>query len=201
MADFFAERSRKPKPRSRARGTSAGGPTWAARERASQRPRGVPPSLELRWPRRPPPRALPSPARVEFGCCARGRRGYEGFESAHAAEWSSHLFPPPATGLNFCKFKLNGAFFCCLPEGACSPPRAPALGRERPPGAQLGTSEPDPRPCGPAGGGEGGGGRGAPGSGTRHLGSGTRHQIAPPTAPTPLHGRRAPCAPEPGDGH
>lgn len=95
--------------------------------------------LALRWFRRPfcrsPPRTLPSPARVEFGCCARGRRGYEGFESAQAAEWSSPLFPPPATGLNFCKFKLNGAFFCCLPEGACNPPRA-ALGRERPPGAR-----------------------------------------------------------------
>lgn len=114
------------------------------------------PCPALRWLRRPlrcsPPRALPSPARVEFGCCARGRRGYEGFESVQAAEWSSHLFPPPATGLNFCKFKLNGAFFCCLPEGACSPPRA-ALGRERPPGAQLGASEPDTSPCGPARGG------------------------------------------------
>ena len=39
VADFFAERSRKPKPRSRARGIGGGGPTWAARERASQRPR------------------------------------------------------------------------------------------------------------------------------------------------------------------
>lgn len=39
--------------------------------------------------------------------------------------------------MNFCKFKLNGAFFCCLPEGACSPPRA-ALGREPSLRAQLG---------------------------------------------------------------
>ena len=84
---------------------------------------------------------LPAPSPLQRGsslAVARGgRRGYEGFESAQAAERSSHLFPPPATGLNFCKFKLNGAFFCCLPEGACSPPRA-ALGRERSPGAQLG---------------------------------------------------------------
>lgn len=67
-----------------------------------------------------------------------GRRGYEGFESAQAAEWSSRLSPPPASGLNFCKFKLNEAFFCCLPEGACNPPRAP-LRRERPRGAPLTT--------------------------------------------------------------
>lgn len=40
--DFIAERSRKPKPRIRARGAAGGSPTWAARERASPRPRGVP---------------------------------------------------------------------------------------------------------------------------------------------------------------
>lgn len=40
--DFIAERSRKPKPRIRARGAAGGSPTWAARERAPPRPRGVP---------------------------------------------------------------------------------------------------------------------------------------------------------------
>lgn len=120
VRDFTAERSRKPKPIIPARGAAGGGRIWAA---GSARLRGPGETrVVLRWLRRPlrrsPSRTLPSPARVEFGFCARGRRGYEGFESAQAAEWSSHLFPPPATGLNFCKFKLNGAFFCCLPEGA-----------------------------------------------------------------------------------
>ena len=87
--------------------------------------------------------AAPFPSPLQRGSSSavargEGRRGYEGFESAQAAEWSSLLSPPPASGLNFCKFKLNGAFFCCLPEGACSPPRAP-LRRERPRGAPLRT--------------------------------------------------------------
>lgn len=185
MRDFTAERSRKPKPRIQARGAAGGGPTWAA---GSARLGGCAgsPCLALRWLRRPlrcsPPRTLPSPARVEFGCCARGRRGYEGFESAQAAEWSSHLFPPPATGLNFCKFKLNGAFFRCLPEGAWSPPRA-ARGRERPAGARLGTSEPDPSPAGqPAAARE----EAAEAPGLRDPGAGApgpRHRTAPPAAP------------------
>jgi hypothetical protein len=142
---------------------------------------------------------LPSPARVEFGCCARGRRGYEGFESAQAAEWSSHLFPPPATGLNFCKFKLNGAFFCCLPEGACSPPRA-SLGREPPLGAPLAASEPDPSPSGPDGDSEG---RGARAPGSRPPGSGieaTRHRD-PASRPRPSRASAAPCALQQGDCH
>lgn len=118
-----------------------GGRSRAARERASTRPRGVPLSgAQVASPPTPP---LPSPPLSQRGSSSavargEGRRGYEGFESARAAEWSSLLSPPPASGLNFCKFKLNGAFFCCLPEGACSPPRAP-LRRERPRGAPLTT--------------------------------------------------------------
>lgn len=191
MGDFTATRSRKPKPRFRARGAAGGDPTWAA---GSARLRGCAgsPCLALRWLRRAlgrsPRRALPPPARGEFGCCARGRRGYEGFESAQAAEWSSHLFPPPATGLNFCKFELNRAFFCCLPEGACSPPRA-APGRERPPGAQQGASQ----PAGPESVRAGGGGRAeaaeVPGIGDRGAG---------PRPPPPLPGRRGSPLPRVG---
>lgn len=177
-------------------------PDLGGRERASPRPRGDP-CLALRWlrrlPCRSPPPALPSPARVEFGCYARGRRGYEGFESAQPAEWSSHLFPPPATGLNFCKFKLNGAFFCCLPEGACSPPRA-VLGRERPPGAQLGASQragPETVRARPRRQGGGCGGTGDRGPGD--LSSGSQTPDRAPGRPSPTSA--APGAPERRDCH
>lgn len=138
---FTLERSRELKLRTCALVTPRGSRSWAARERASTRPRGVPLSgAQVASPPTPP---LPSPPLSQQGSSSavargEGRRGYEGFESARAAEWSSFLSPPPASGLNFCKFKLNGAFFCCLPEGACSPPRAP-LRRERPRRAPLTT--------------------------------------------------------------
>lgn len=59
VGDFTAERSRKPKPRIRARGAAGGGPTWAARERAPPRPRRISQSGAQVAPASTPP--LPSP--------------------------------------------------------------------------------------------------------------------------------------------
>lgn len=188
-----ASESPSPESRKEAQPEAAGlGRPGARVSEAARRPSPgaqVAPAPPLPLPSSRPP--LSSEGRV--GCYARGRRGYEGFESAQAAEWSSRLFPPPATGLNFCTFELNGAFFCCLPEGACSAPRA-LLGRERPPGAQLGASQrAGPEPVRASrrrqGGGCGGAGDQRPGD----LGSGSQ---APDRAPPqPLPGQR--CSPRP----
>lgn len=169
MADFFAERSRAQaqKP-GEAQAEAARLGAWERRVSG----RTGSPSLALRWPR---PRASSLSGEGRVWLLRAGKEGLRGFETAHAAEWSSHLFPPPATGLNFCKFKLNGAFFCCLPEGACSRARRLSGGSatRRAARNQRGRLA----SVRPAGGGEGRGGRGAPAR--------PGHRIALLAAPTP----------------